>query len=401
MPPAGTTGAILTIVTMVHTLGQGMWLALNAVYVTQIIGLNAVQFGLGVSTAAAVTLALSAPMGHLADRLGPRKVQVVSFLMLGPAMLLLLVVSDVYSYIAVMAYYALAYSASRSARKAMIAGALPAETRVAGRAYLRAASNVSVAVGAAFAGIVLAINDTAVFRVAIVLIAASFLATALVSLRLPLVPGQAKKPGASIAVLRDGRYLAFSILDGLLTSHAMLLEIAIPLWIVAHTDAPAWMITVVLLVNTAIVVCFQVRASRGIDGPRSAAKADRQGGLLVAAACLVLAITAGTSGAITLVILIAGALVHAMGELRQAVGSWGVSFDLAPPEQAGQYLGTHAMGADIAKMIAPAVIAWAVLDHGAVGWLWLAVFYALCAVAIPFVVGHQPVGGSENHNAQA
>ncbi|AJT42732.1 MFS transporter [Psychromicrobium lacuslunae] len=390
-PPAGQIGSILTIVTMVHTLGQGTWLALNAVYVTQIIGLSAVQFGLGVSTAAAVTLALSAPMGHLADRLGPRTVQVISFILLAPAILLLLFVNDVYSYVAVMAYYAVAYAASRSARKAMIAGALPAQTRVAGRAYLRAASNVSVAIGAALAGLVLASQDPAIFRLAIILIAASFVATGLISLRLPKVPGQPKKPGASVAVLRDVRYLAFSILDGLLTSHAMLLEIAIPLWIVGHTDAPIWMITVVLLVNTAIVVCFQVRASRGVEGPYSAARADRQGGLLVALACLVIAVSTASNGIVTILILLAGALVHAVGELRQAVGSWGVSFDLAPPDQAGQYLGTHAMGADIAKMVAPAVIAWAILDHGAAGWIWLAVCYALCAIAIPFVVGRRPV----------
>lgn len=85
-------------------------------------------------------------------------------------------------------------------------------------------------------------------------------------------------------------------------------------------------------------------------------------------------------------LLVVGAVAHALGEVRQAAGSWGIAFDLAPDHAQGQYQATHAMGADIGKMIAPAVFTWLVLDHGALGWVVLAVAFALLGAAMPAIV---------------
>jgi hypothetical protein len=72
--------------------------------------------------------------------------------------------------------------------------------------------------------------------------------------------------------------------------------------------------------------------------------------------------------------------------VRQAAGSWGIAFDLAPDHAQGQYQGMHAMGADIGKMFAPAIFTWLVLDHGGPGWIVLAVGFAVLGVAMPAVV---------------
>jgi hypothetical protein len=42
---------------------------------------------------------------------------------------------------------------------------------------------------------------------------------------------------------------------------------ALPLWLIEVTTAPRWLVSATMLLNTAIVVAFQVRASRGVDTP--------------------------------------------------------------------------------------------------------------------------------------
>ncbi|MFF4324552.1 MFS transporter [Streptomyces sp. NPDC001568] len=373
----------LTGITLVHTLGQGMWMALNAIYATSVLKLTPGQFGIGVGVAAGVALALSTPSGHLADRIGPRAVQIWSFLALGPLTAALLFVDGFRQYLLVLSLQAIAYSASRSARMAMVAGLVPPEDRVSVRAYLRATSNVSVSVGAALAGLALVADTPAVYRAAVVLNAGTYLATGLLTLLLPAVPPQPARPGPALVVLRDRPFLTFVVLDGLLSMHNLLLDVVLPLWVLHHTGAPRWMIAVILITNTVAVVLLQVRAARGTDEPAAAARASRAGSLCLGIACVIFALTEGASSVVACGLLVAGALVHVLGEVRQSAGSWGMSFGLAPEHAQGQYQGTAAMGADLGKMIAPALLTWLAIEHGAVGWLVMAVGFAAVGALMP------------------
>ncbi|MCQ0025564.1 MFS transporter [Streptomyces somaliensis DSM 40738] len=385
LPPRGPA-RILTGVTLVHTLGQGLWMALNAIYATTVLHLSPGQFGIGVGVAAGVALAVSTPTGHLADRVGPRAVQIWSFLALGPLTAGLLFVRGFGAYVLLVSVQAVAYSASRSARMAMVAGLVPPADRVSVRAYLRATSNVSVSVGAALAGLLLVLDSVGAYRLAVVFNASTYLLTGLLTLLLPAVAPQPARPGPALIVLRDRPYLAFVVLDGLLSMHNLLLDVVLPLWVLHHTGAPRWVIAAILLTNTIAVVLLQVRAARGTDEPSAAARASRSGSLCLAAACVVFAFTDGASPALACVLLLAGALVHVLGEVRQSAGSWGLSFGLAPEHAQGQYQGTYAMGADMGKMIAPALLTWLVIEYGAVGWAVMAAGFALVGAAMPLVV---------------
>jgi hypothetical protein len=384
--PAGGPARVLTGITLVHTLGQGLWMALSAIYATTVLDLTPGQFGIGVAIAAGMALAVSTPTGVLADRLGPRSLQIWSFLALGPLTAALLAVDGFTQYVVVVSVQAVAYSASRSARMAMVAGLFPAAERVSVRAYLRATSNVSVSVGAALAGLLLVADSDQAYKLAVVFNAATYLATGLLTLLLPAVPAQPARPGPALIVLRDRPYLAFIALDGLLSMHNLLLDVVLPLWILHHTDAPRWTIAAILLTNTVAVVLLQVRAARGTDEPRAAARASRSGSLCLAVACLVFAATGAVSAAAAGALLLLGALAHVLGEIRQAAGSWGMSFGLAPEHAQGQYQGTYAMGADLGKMIAPALLTWLVIEHGTLGWISMAVGFALIGAAMPAVV---------------
>jgi Major Facilitator Superfamily len=386
LPPPGSSRT-LAVITLTHTLGQGLWMALNAIYATTVLNLSPGQFGVGAGIAAAAALATSTPSGHLADRVGPRAVQLWSFVALAPLSAVLLFVHGFGQYVLAVAAQAVAYSASRSARMAMIAGLVTPQERVYVRAYLRATSNVSVAVGAGVAGVLLAIGTATVYRTALVFIAVTYLATGLMSLMLPEVPAQPTRPGPALTVLRDRPYLTLVVLDGLLSMHNLLLDVVLPLWVLHHTHAPRWMIAVILLTNTTLVVLLQVRVARGTDETGPAARASRAGSLCLGVACVVFALSEGVSAPLACVLLVLGAVAHVFGEIRQAAGSWGISFGLAPDHAQGQYQGTYAMGADIGKMIAPAVLTWLAIDHGQLGWLVMAVGFTALGALVPPVVG--------------
>ncbi|MCZ7413722.1 MFS transporter [Streptomyces sp. WMMC897] len=384
LPPSGPART-LTGITLVHTLGQGLWMALHAIYATVVLNLSAGQFGIGVGVAAGVALAVSTPTGHLADRVGPRQVQIWSFLALGPLTAALLSVHGFAQYVLVLSLQAVAYSASRSARMAMVAGLIPPDQRVSVRAYLRATTNVSVSAGALLAGLLLVVDEVWAYKLAVVLNASTYLITGLLTLLLPAVAAQPARPGPALTVLRDRPYLTFVVLDGLLFMHNFLLDVVLPLWVLHRTDAPRWVIAAILLTNTVAVVLFQVRAARGTDEPSAAARASRSASVCVALACVVFALTENASSAVACVLLLVGALVHVVGEIRQSAGSWGLAFGLAPEHAQGQYQGTHAMGADLGKMIAPAVLTWLAIEHGTTGWMVMAVGFVLVGSAMPLV----------------
>ncbi|WP_338675169.1 MFS transporter [Streptomyces sp. SCSIO 30461] len=385
LPPPGHA-RMLTFITMVMSLGQGLWMAINAIYAVMMVRLTPSQLGISVGIAAALVLVSSIPLGHLADRAGPRTVQMWSFLSLAPLTAALLFVDGFWSYLIVTSVQGLAYRAGNNARKAMIAANVPRSDRARVMAYIRAAINVTMAIGACLSGLTLAWGERVGYQGAILFTALCFLATGLLTLKEAPVPPVPAAAGAAFAVLRDVPFLMFTAVDGLLVTHALLLDIVLPLWVIHHTDAPLWMSSVILLINTAFVVAFQIRATRGIDDPKSASWASLQGAGCVATACLMFAMTSGTGLLLACALLVVGALLHALGEIRQAAGSWTIAFDLAPDHAQGQYQGTYKMGGDIGKIFAPAVFTWLIIGQGAIGWIVLAVSYAVLGAVMPAVV---------------
>ncbi|HVK24589.1 MAG TPA: MFS transporter, partial [Actinokineospora sp.] len=253
-----------------NTSGIGLWMALNVIYATTVIGLTPGELGIGLGVASGLRLVLSTPMGHVADRLGPRAVQVWSFGALVPLTLALLVVHGFVQYVVVVSLHAVAWGTNRAAQGAMIAGVVPADDRVRVRAYLRAATNVSISVGAAAAGTLLAIGTVEVYRWGVVANVVTYAVAGAITVRLPKVEPQPARRGPRLVALRDKPFLAFVVLDGLLSMHYLLLDVVLPLWIVQHTQAPRWMVAALLLANTVSVVLLQVRATRGTEDLRGA-----------------------------------------------------------------------------------------------------------------------------------
>ncbi|WP_426509690.1 MFS transporter [Dactylosporangium sp. McL0621] len=380
MPPL----RLLALISLINTTGTGLWMVSSPLYLTRYAGLSIAATGLALTATGLVCMVASAPMGYVADRLGAREVFVAGLVAQALGTAAFALVHNVWVYLLIGVPLAVADAAQRAAKGAVIGGAVPPEDRVRTRAYLRSVTNVGIAVGSALAGVALAVDTRWAYVALILGDALTYCIAAALASRLERIPRHAHEPGAPrLVALRDRPFLAFVLLDGLLSTHFGLFEVGLPLWIAHRTDAPTWLIAVVYLTNTTAVVLFQVRAARGTDEPRGAARAARRAGLTLLVACGLYALSGHAHATVTIALLVAGALTHVVGELWHSASGWGISFGLSPSDKHGQYQGAYAIGMQLGQMLAPLVVTTLALGWGDPGWLLLGAAFALAGAAMP------------------
>jgi MFS family permease len=382
---ASPTLRTLSAMTLANTVGSGLLGASVVLYFTHLVGLSGGQVGLGLTVAGGLGLLVGIPVGHVADRRGPREVLVV--LMLGEAVATLSYVF-VRSFGVFLVAVCLVVTVDRAASavtQGLLARVLPVEDRVAARAFLRAVTNVGFAIGSGIAGLGILVDTHGAYDALIVGDAVTFAVAALLLLRLPHVPPQppAHDDGPRLIVLRDRPYLAVSGLVAIMSLHVSLLDVGLPLWVQGHTSAPRAIVAVIFIVNCVTVALFSVRFARGSDTVVGAARAGARAGVLLAASCVVFALTSGLAATLAAVVLVLAAVVQVGGEMAQAASGWGLGFGLAPDHAQGQYQGAASTAVAVAMMAGPATMA-AVTSAGTLGWLaYGAVFLAAGFATVP------------------
>jgi Na+/melibiose symporter-like transporter len=362
----------MALATLVNTIGNGCFFTLSALYFTRIVGLSAVEVGLGLSIAAGVALFAGVPTGHLADRYGPREVQVVLLVALTALSGLYLVVSEWWQFVAVATFVSVTMSGAGTVRSALIAGLVQGTDRSSTKAYLRAITNVGMTIGTGLAAVALHLDTREAYLGCLAVNVATFAVTALMMARVPHVaPTPADEALGMLTALRDAPYVAVVLASAVLTMHFWILEIALPLWVVDHTDAPRWIVSVLMVVNTGAVVLAQVAVARRVGSVRSAVRATALSGVLFLGACAVFGTTSRMAAGLAAAVLVLGAAVHVAGELLQSAGSFVFSFELPPEGAMGQYQGVWGLNFGIASFIAPTLIALLPLALGMAGWLAL------------------------------
>ncbi|GHH28100.1 MFS transporter [Amycolatopsis oliviviridis] len=369
---------------LISSVGDGAYYVSSALYFTVIVGLSPAQVGLGLTVGWAVGSVAGVALGHVADRRGPKGTAV--FLGLGTAasVTAFLFVGSVAAFVIAACVYACFQCGLGAARQALLAGLIDPAERTTFRARLQALSNAGIAIGAALGGIALALGTREAFLTVFVVDALAFVAAALVLRGLPLVapvPVRAGEPSA--AVLRDRPYALLALLNMMMLLYMPLFSLVLPLWISTRTAAPGWLVSAMLVLNTASVVVFQVRVARGVTGLRSASRYARYAGLLLFLSCLIFSFSAMSSSAWTAaLVLLAGAALQVVGEMAQAAGSWEIGFGLAPDGKQGQYQGLFGAGTAVARMLGPVLLTGLILVGGALGWVVLGGLFLLAGTLI-------------------
>ncbi|HEX6360150.1 MFS transporter [Actinophytocola sp.] len=383
VPPAGPARA-LAAAQLTDSIGLGGYLVCSALYFTRIVGLSPTQVGFGLTVGWAVAFVAAVPLGHLADRRGPRGVAMLLALVTATALVQFLFVRSFVPFVLAACLYSSALSGLNAARQALLAGLVSAADRTKVRAALAAAINGGIAVGAGLGGLALQIDTEAAYLAVFAVDAASLVVSALVLLRLPVVaPTTATNGEPRLAVLRDKPYALVSLLNMVLQLHIPMITLAIPLWIVERTSAPGWTVSALLVLNTVSVVLCQVSVASRVTGLAGAVRFMRYAGVTLLGACVVFATSgfAGPSWLAVAVLLVAAAL-QAGAEMMQASGAWEISFGLAPDGRHGQYQGFFGSGFTVARMLGPLLVTTLVLGWGTVGWLVLGAMFLAAGMAM-------------------
>jgi MFS family permease len=381
--------------TLANTAGNGMFFTVSAIYFTQSVGLSPAQVGIGLTVAGLCGLLAGVPAGHLGDVRGPRNILVGLAVVEGVGVAAYTLVDGFLGFLLLACVVTTVDRAANAVRSGFIAAlGAPAE-RVRLRAYLRAVTNVGITIGAPVGGIALAADTRSAYVAVILANALTFAVAAVLIARVPAVPPNPHAAdGPRLAVLRDRRFVAVVLVHGVLALQFGLLDVVLPLWVTRHTHAPTWVVAAVLVLNTVTVVLLQVRATRGVATVAAGAGALRRAGLVLAVACLVFAASGAVPAAWAVVLLLAGALVHVVGELLQSAGGWAVSFGLAPEDRQGQYQGMFSTGMAASTMLAPAVLTGLCVTWGWPGWVVVGAVFAVAGlVAVPVVrrAEHRPL----------
>ena len=386
LPDAGPQ-RILAASNFVYTIGSGLYLTAGVLYFTQAVHLPAALVGLGLGIAGFVSLALGIGAGHLADRHGARGVYAATLVVRAAATACFVLADSFWPFV-------LAVCAATGAQAAGAAARAPLIRRYGGnrpqrfRAYLRAVTNVGISLGALLAGWAVQVGTHSAYQLLVIGIAVSTAASAVFLIRLPPVaPAPTADIGPRWIALRDRPYLLLTALDGVMAIQFKVLTVALPLWLVVATAAPRWLISGTMLVNTVIVIAFQVRASRGIDSPAAGGSAYRRSGVAFLASCSLISLSAGIPAWAAGAVLMAAMVIHAVGELWHSAAGFEVSFALAPDHATGQYLGVFGLGAGLAEALGPGLLISLCITWGRPGWYVVGALFALTGLAAPIAVG--------------
>ncbi|MFD7065181.1 MFS transporter [Streptomyces sp. NPDC059906] len=374
---------VLSVWAFLTTLGTGMFAAGGVVYFVEGVGLSSHEVALGLTISGLLALGVGIPVGHLADRVGPRTLCIVTLLLRSAGTLVFLIVQSFPTFLAAAVLVACADVGGGAAGGAMIAG-YGGTDRVRLRAYLHSVTNLGVAGGALLSGVFIAADTESSYRMMILGVAVSPVAAALALLRTPrLAPVPTPEGAGRWDSLRDRRYVVVTALHALLSLHFEVLTFAVPLWLIASDVAPTWLVSALLVINTAMVVLFQVPASRGVTSVRTAALVGRRSGGVLLLACAVIGAAGNLSAPFAIGCFLLGTVLLTLGELFQSASSFGLSFDLAPDHAQGQYQGVFALGRGTAKAIAPALLAVPCVQWGLAGWIAVGGGLALTGLLLP------------------
>ncbi|MCD2443253.1 MFS transporter [Agromyces sp. SYSU K20354] len=393
---------ILVGATLISRVGRGIFLTVTVLYFTFIVGLAPHEVAIVLAAASAAGVVASLAGGWLADRFSAKRLVIAFTAIEGVALISYVFAGDFISALVIAVICGTFESGANSTRSAIIARAFEGESRVHARAVLRTVTNLSIAVGSGLGALALAVGTAEAYRGLIVGAGVLYLLGLFQLVRLPARVDAPPRPEVAAVTTatgsvdaeatadaaaesrrdwgrrspwRDPRYLVFTALSAVFGMQFGVAELGVPLWIAHETAAPEVLVALLLILNTVIVVIFQVPLSKGTHDFRVAARVSAISAWLMAGACLVYAAAAGLPVGFAIAVLVIAALAHAFAEVLSQAGGWGLSFELADPMRAGAYQGVFGMGYSVGALAAPIVVNATAIAHGFAGWATLAAIF--------------------------
>jgi hypothetical protein len=371
---------------LINVYGTGLIITAMTLYAIRVVHLTATHTGLAMTIAGLVSLLATMPIGRLADRLGPRDVFRVALVVLGAAAAAYIFFAHSFvSFLIVTTVDGIALTSSTTANVALLrrVGGSDATTF---RSQVTAVLNLGMSLGIATAGLAIELNTVNAYRALLLGNAASCLIGVAVLSRLPKyepLPGARKE--SPLTAVRDRPFLTYAVVSGAMYMQYFVLPVLLPVWVVFHTHAPRWTVSAFVIINTVMVVLFQMRVGKKVQTLRQGGAAYRRAGVIFLVSCSAMGLAAGLPAWAAVLLLAAAVVVHTTGELWQASGMFALDFGLAPPHAQGQYQGLAGMCTFAGQALSPFILVGLVLSGGRLGFVLLGVWFALLGLTGPAV----------------
>jgi hypothetical protein len=378
--------------TTMTTAGPARYLALNALvdaagtgvaavclpfYAVRAGGLSTVQLGLVLSVSGICELVAAVPNGAAAGRFGVRGFSMFTKLVLGLCYAALALSHGTVALLVLTAAAGVARAGASGLNQSLTVAVLGEEERGAVLGSVRALRNVGYLASGALGALVLALGGTTGLRLALAANAVSFLLGIMWTARLRPQRAATLPDRTDWSVLRDYEYLLLIVCAAVFGSSLVVLDVGLPLWVLSHPYVPAWTSAAFVVINTMLVVLFQVRFAKRIDTVPRAVRAIRLSSLAFLSMGVLLALTSSEARAVAILLVALAAAALTLGELQESPAWWTLSMSLARPGRTSEYLAAFDLSWALVGIAGPAAMA-AVVSAGSVGWL---VYGALLPVA--------------------
>ncbi|MCT4357398.1 MFS transporter [Streptomyces sp. Je 1-79] len=367
----------MLLVSIIDKTGTGLWAGCAVLYFTYVSGLGLGQVGLLMTVSGGVGIAGAPLAGRLADRFPLVRIIVGAQLMRGGALLALLSTDN---FLLLTLYSALGALPDRagSVLIKLYAARLAGPERVRYQAIQRTTVNIGWSIGGLGAAAALATGSTRAYGLLLIGNVVTYLVIAALTLRCAEPPAPSRiaaasaqaddrPPAAPASPWRDRTFLGYTATDAALFLDDTILQVAVPLWIVHATAAPVGLAPLLLVLNTVLVVIFQVPLSRfGATTPAARRLLVPLTGLFVLGT-LALAASAAGGPALAVTALVVAVVALTFAEIIHATASWELSVALAPPEAQGAYLGVHGLAHSSQRFAGPLLVT-GVMSAGPLAW---------------------------------
>ncbi|MGH3412106.1 MAG: MFS transporter [Marmoricola sp.] len=380
---------VLALSSGLYAVGTGVFLAGNAVYFTQVVGLRPSQVGIGLSVAGVVAVLCSVPAGRFADRWGMRRTWAAAAFLEALVYLAYPFAQGMVSFLGVVVALALMECTGRAARGAYTLAVIPTDERVRTLAHIRSALNVGFAAGALLSALALAAKDVQVVRAVPWLTCVLLLVNVLLIRALPATARHAPPRGARPlggAALRNRPFFLLSLLNGQVGVNQVLLTVVFPLWLVDGTNAPHAAVAWLYGTNTVMCILLQVRFARGTESLHGALRATWLAAAAIAAACTLAMTAHWTHAWVTVGVLWLAYVALTVGELLSSASSWTMVAELSDPARRAEYQGVWRIGVQLQMVVGPGLLTWLAVSWHPEGLLVIGAWTLLSVVAMPRLV---------------
>ena len=250
--------------------------------------------------------------------------------------------------------------------------------------FLGALRNVGFAIGGLAAGLAVTVGTEAAFQTVVVVNSVSYLFAFLLLLAVPETrPGHAPAtPGSWRVVLGDRHYRLLVATQVGYSLAMMVLNFAVPVYVVTVLGLPGWLSGAVFVVNTVMIGFGQGLVVAALTG-RLRWRILVLTQLVFAASWVLLLVAGQIPAGIAIGLVLVASVVYTGGELLGGPVLGALAAEAAPDHLRGRYLSLIQLAWNVSSAIAPLAFAW-LLARGpsALWWALLGISAAAVLAAI-------------------